>query len=177
MPFPIAHALLGVSIVKTWRANASPDTGTKDFLLGALLAICPDFDFFLIWILGLKGEYHRGPSHSILFAITIALIISLLTDTPRLRRFFPYLSATLSHSLLDALTSKSLPGVMLLWPLSTKRISFGLFDYMEFHVNIFSYSAYDFLVTVIRISLVEIAAFAPILLWVSWLNRKQQEAA
>src|SRR5881628_1301028 len=131
MPFPVAHGLLGVSIVETWRIKAPLDPNPKVFLLAALLAICPDFDFFCIWILGLRGEYHRGPSHSILFAVVITLIVSFLADTPRLQRFFPYLLATLSHGLLDALTSKDLLGVMLFWPFSTKRIKCGFFDYMD----------------------------------------------
>jgi inner membrane protein len=176
MPFPVAHGLLGASIVEAWRAKALPDPNLKIFLLAALLAICPDFDFFFIWILSLKGEYHRGPSHSILFAVIVALIVSYLADTPRLRRFFPYLFAALSHGLLDALTSKSLLGVMLLWPFSTKRIKFGFFDYMDFHANIFSFSPYDFLMTFIKISLIEIAIFAPIFLWILWLHLKPQRA-
>lgn len=47
MPFPVAHSLVGASVAAAWRPQDSIGRDWKILLFAALLAVCPDFDFFL----------------------------------------------------------------------------------------------------------------------------------
>ncbi len=94
-------------------------------LAGVLFACLPDADMlaFKLGIAYADAFGHRGFSHSLLFAGFCGLIGAL---SCRLFRCGPLkaglwiLLATLSHSLLDALTDGGL-GVAWLWPLSQER--------------------------------------------------------
>ncbi|GAB1594525.1 metal-dependent hydrolase [Lysobacter claricitrinus] len=67
---------------------------------------------------------HRGITHSIIFAVIVALATTVLArwlrSTPRATFAF-VLACALSHPLLDVFTNGG-PGVMLGWPLSTARV-------------------------------------------------------
>jgi inner membrane protein len=66
---------------------------------------------------------HRGFTHSITFALALALLGAVLSRPLRTapsRAFVFLFVATISHALLDALTTGGL-GVALLWPFSAER--------------------------------------------------------
>jgi len=72
MPLPVAHGLLGASII----AAVHPRPTNRYFLplvTGALLANAADFDF-LPAILFHSKTWHRGFSHSITLAVFVCLI-------------------------------------------------------------------------------------------------------
>lgn len=94
-------------------------------LAGLLFACLPDADMlaFKLGIAYADAFGHRGFSHSLLFAgfcgLAGALSCRLFRCGP-LKAGIWILLATLSHSLLDALTNGGL-GVAWLWPLSQER--------------------------------------------------------
>lgn len=82
-----------------------------------------DFNIFLIWLISLSPDIdflipfveHRGPTHSILFAISIFIPIFV-----KYRRGLPYFGALASHSLIgDYFTDY---GCKILWPLNDNWI-------------------------------------------------------
>lgn len=129
MPLPVAHALIGAGIVAASRENLSLRKDWAALLAGASVAVAPDFDLILSWLLGYNLHTHGGFSHSILAAAFLGFLASLVMR----EGFLVYYAATLSHAILDALVKREFGGVQLLWPFSTKRIKLGLVDYFEFY--------------------------------------------
>lgn len=123
MPLPVAHGLLGATLV----AAIHPKPARRSFiplLTGAFLANAADFDFALVFILRSK-TWHRGFSHSIMFALLVGLIFVLSLGTRYIREAIAYGLAFASHAVLDHATTKEGGGVELLWPFSSERSGFG----------------------------------------------------
>jgi membrane-bound metal-dependent hydrolase YbcI (DUF457 family) len=133
MPLPIAHGLMGASIVIA-GSPSSPrldDIQWDRVLLGAVLSILPDLDSAVIWSFGFSPTWHRGFSHSILMAVVVGALSSCLVKPgTRIRWGIIFGSAIASHGLMDALVSVR-GGVELLWPLSSHRFALGLYEYPE----------------------------------------------
>jgi membrane-bound metal-dependent hydrolase YbcI (DUF457 family) len=119
MPLPVAHGLVGASLV----AAVYPQR-TKLYwmplLFGAFLANAADFDFALAFMLHSKA-WHRGFSHSIVLALVVCLGLLFLFGKHHLREAIAFGLAFASHGILDYLTTKEGGGVELLWPLSSSR--------------------------------------------------------
>src|SRR5256885_2289028 len=117
MPLPLAHGLVGATIV----AAVHPEGRQwKPLLLGAAIAISPDLDFGLLWGFGLRGV-HRTFTHSLFTALAVTAVIWLIAGRRRWRAALAYGLALASHGVLDFLAAKGASGVMLLWPFSTQR--------------------------------------------------------
>ena len=97
-------------------------------LTGMLAAILPDLDV-IAFKLGIAYESafgHRGFSHSIVFAILVASLVSVFHHRLHSSALVCWLFiafATISHGLLDALTTGGL-GVEFFWPLTEERYFF-----------------------------------------------------
>jgi hypothetical protein len=132
MPLPVAHALLGATVTD---AGFSPDRNAllKRYLIGAVIAVLPDFDLFFSWILGFGDRWHGKVTHSILFAILLGMLAAGLGGMWNRRAVIVFSCAALSHGILDALTHRRFGGSALLWPLSTHRFRLGWFDYFAFY--------------------------------------------
>lgn len=92
---------------------------------GAIASVLPDADVvaFRLGIPYSDPFGHRGASHSLAFALLVALVATALHErlgSNRRATFAFVLAAAASHPLLDALTDGGL-GVALLWPLSDER--------------------------------------------------------
>lgn len=172
MPLPIAHGIVGAAIVAGLGAESSSKLNWKAFLLGAALAIFPDCDLLFVWGLGLKHEWHGGFSHSIVFAFAGAILCAMVMHTPTPRATLVYGLAMVSHGFLDAATSRLRGGVELFWPYSSKRIKIGSFGYIAFFPDPSTDRLVDLLFRVLRISLLEIALFSPVLLLVIWMKHR-----
>ena len=123
MPLPVAHGLLGASLV----AAVHPKPTNRYFmplLFGAFLANAADFDFILAFILHSRA-WHRGFSHSVIFALIVCLIFMLFLGKRHIREAIVYGLAFASHGALDYVTTKEGGGVKLLWPFSSERLVFG----------------------------------------------------
>nr|AYM52585.1 inner membrane protein [Aetherobacter sp.] len=127
MPSVISHPAVVLGLGPLFaRAGITP----RLWLVGAACTVAPDLDsigFFLgVRYASLLG--HRGLSHSLLFALTLALSLS-----PLCRRLSPRASllavvaflfaCTASHGMLDALTNGGL-GVAFFSPLDEHRYFF-----------------------------------------------------
>lgn len=127
MPTIIAHSFVAAGLAPAFRGYGMT-FGVA--CLGALCTIAPDLDV-IGFRFGVPYEAmlgHRGLSHSLIFAATLA---ALLTVALRFMRFsgagfavFLYLFlCTASHGLLDALTNGGL-GVAFFAPFSNERFFF-----------------------------------------------------
>ena len=98
------HGVVGYTLTKVIDSK-----NAKWLLFAAILsAILPDFDIIAFYF-GIPYEHplgHRGFTHSILFAILWALVlVYLLGRKNKLIWFLVVLLSTVSHGVLDAMTS------------------------------------------------------------------------
>lgn len=154
MPLPVAHGLVGASIVAA-LSRTQAERSFKPLLAGALLANAADLDFFLVFAFHLRG-WHRGFSHSIAFALVVFLVFVLSLGRRRVREAVVYGLAYASHGILDYLTTKEGGGVQLLWPFSTERLAFGWVGLSELPSRMPA-------IEVVKSLALELALFAPLL--------------
>ena len=130
MPLPVAHGLLGASIVAALHPEPTRRFYSVPLFIGALLANAADVDFLLVLVAHSKS-WHRGPTHSLIFALLACMLFALLLGKRRLREALAYGLAFASHGILDYVTSKEGGGVELLWPFSAKRVALGWWGLSE----------------------------------------------
>jgi membrane-bound metal-dependent hydrolase YbcI (DUF457 family) len=135
MPLPVAHSLVGASIVTLAMRRFDPRLDWKPLLVGAFLGVLPDIDLMLTWGLGRGLEYHGTYTHSILFAVAAGAATCLLRGELQPRAVAGYVGAVLSHGLLDILTKDQFGGAALFWPFSTSHLRLGLLPNYEFYPN------------------------------------------
>jgi membrane-bound metal-dependent hydrolase YbcI (DUF457 family) len=169
MPLPIAHGLVGASVIAASRPQISLRRDWKVLLLGAVLAITPDFDLFFMYGLDLGRGWHRSFTHSIVFALAATCLMLAVKGASRIREVVAYGSALLSHGLLDFLATEKYDGVQLLWPFSTRMFKLGLFGFSEFGTPDYPWTAV--VLGFLKPCLVELAIFAPVFLAVYLLRR------
>ena len=121
MPLPVAHSLVGASLV----AAVLPRAGRPRYWLwlaaGAVLANSADLDFLLSFAFHSRG-WHRGFTHSLAFALVVFLCLLIALGRARARKAAAYGLAYASHVLLDFATTKESGGLELLWPFSLDRL-------------------------------------------------------
>jgi membrane-bound metal-dependent hydrolase YbcI (DUF457 family) len=161
MPLPIAHGLIGASIVAATLPAASPVRDWKLLLLGAALSVSPDLDYFL------PTSQHRGVTHSLVFAAGVSLLCFAAARLMNIRIAIGCAVAVFSHGLLDFATTKMMPGVELLWPFTSRRFGLGLIDYYRLTgVDPVYFLDKDVLRDLIKMGMVELIIFLPIFLFV-----------
>ena len=162
MPLPVAHGLLGASLV----AAIHPQPIKRYFiplLFGAFLANAADFDFGLVLIQDSK-TWHRGFSHSITLALIVGLLFVLFLGKHRIREAIAYGLAFASHGVLDYITTKEGGGVELLWPFSSERLVFGWVGLSELPSRLPA-------IEIIKALVVEFVIFAPLLMLIMSLKK------
>lgn len=122
MPSIFGHGVVGYTLVKV-----IDNKNTKWLLLAAIFsAIIPDFDV-IAFKFGIPYAHpmgHRGFSHSILFALLWAVIVMFtFGKSNRTIWFWVIFLTTLSHGLLDAMTSGGM-GVGFFVPFNNERFFF-----------------------------------------------------
>jgi membrane-bound metal-dependent hydrolase YbcI (DUF457 family) len=157
MPLPVAHALLGASCVAALAPRKTVGRG-RILLVGALLGVCPDFDYFIsLFGRGWRHDFTHSFAFTFLLGLTAAFVFS---RDLRPRSVTAYWLPVLSHPLIDFVMTES-RGVELFWPLSDRRFRLGgptLLDY-TWRNDSLAATALDLL----RIALMEFAIFAPLL--------------
>ena len=152
--------MVGASVFAALRP--SNDLGGGKWLaFGAFLGVAPDFDFALNWLGISIGGWHHGFTHSIPFAVVVGLATIVLLRRWTVRSFLVFCGAYVSHTLLDYMLTES-RGVALWWPFTNHRYKLQLpnpIDY-TYDVDSFSHAVRDLL----KISLIELLIFAPLLL-------------
>jgi membrane-bound metal-dependent hydrolase YbcI (DUF457 family) len=132
MPLPVAHALLGATVVEAGFPVDRKEK-TRLYLIGAGVAVLPDFDLFFSWILGFGNRWHGGVTHSIVFAVILGLLGARLSGMWNRRAVIVFSCAALSHGILDTITRRRFSGSALLWPFSRYKFKLGWFDYFAFY--------------------------------------------
>ena len=169
MPLPIAHGLVGAGIAAALHKQTGSLRYSVAILSGALLANAPDLDFFLVFTLHSRA-WHRGFTHSLVFAGFVCLLFVLTLGRRRVRDALAYGLAYASHGILDFLTTREGGGVELFWPFSAERLLFGWAGLSELPSRLPP-------LVVLKWLLVEFAIFAPLLLAVLFWRRKLEQRA
>jgi membrane-bound metal-dependent hydrolase YbcI (DUF457 family) len=163
MPLPIAHGLVGASVISLFHPNA----GLKKWqplLFGFILANIPDLDFVFTFLFGWQG-FHRGFTHSFTFAAIIAVAFFALLHKRNWQIPLTYSLAFLAHTILDFISAKS-GGVRLLIP----------FDYNAYRLGLISFSELTrgFLISdMLYFSLIETLIFVPLFVVVLLFAQKK----
>ena len=116
---PVAHSLVGASLVaallprrpRYWAWLAA----------GAFLANAADLDFLLVFVFRSRA-WHRGFTHSLVFALAVFVCFLLALGRGRAREAAAFGLAFASHAVLDFATTKAGGGLELLWPFSVDRL-------------------------------------------------------
>jgi membrane-bound metal-dependent hydrolase YbcI (DUF457 family) len=127
---PVAHGLLGASLVAAVLPRVNPRRYALSLAAGALLANAADLDFGLVFALHSRA-WHRGFTHSLAFALVVGLVFFVSLGRTRARRATAYGLAYASHAVLDFATTKFGGGVELLWPFTSGRFALGLLGLSE----------------------------------------------
>jgi membrane-bound metal-dependent hydrolase YbcI (DUF457 family) len=152
MPLPIAHGLVGASLV----ALLHPSADLKNWKLtlwGFLLANSPDLDFAFALLFGWKN-FHRGISHSLFFAFFIGVLIFVFLRRQNWRIPLTYALAFLSHTLLDFVAASD-GAVRLLTPLDDGKYALGWFGFSELTRGLI-------ISDMLRFSIIEALIFVPV---------------
>ena len=173
MPLPVAHGLIGASIVAASREDISLRKDWTALLMGASLAIIPDLDLTISWIFGFHQQLHNGFTHSILFSVCLGLMAAVLMREARFRGFLVYTIATLSHGLLDMMTKREFGGAALFWPFSSTKYNLGIMDYFEFYPAPGIEPLGPILERALEICSYEMMIFMPIFILTVWWRRWQ----
>jgi membrane-bound metal-dependent hydrolase YbcI (DUF457 family) len=160
MPLPVAHGLLGAAVAGA-ISEQSRSLRWKPLLIGALLGICPDFDYGLNWLRVSGGGWHHGFTHSIVFAIAVGLITATVVGERKLRSVVVFGGATASHTLLDFMITES-RGVALWWPFTDQRYKLRMPNPINYTWS--DASLWEAVIDVLKISLTELLIFGPMLL-------------
>lgn len=122
MPTILTHPALPLAVAWGLGHEVIPK---RLLLAGVIASAIPDLDV-LAFRFGVPyaAEFgHRGFSHSLLFALIVAIVgagfARFLLSTPK-RSFWFVFAAVASHGIFDAFTNGGL-GVAFLWPVSDQR--------------------------------------------------------
>jgi inner membrane protein len=169
MPLPIAHGLLGASVVAAVLPAPVSTRYLKPMLLGTFLANTPDFDFALVFLLN-SDKWHRGFTHSIMFALLIAMMFIAYRGSRKFREVLAYGLAFASHFVLDFITTKKGGGLELFFPFADGRFGlrwFGLSE-MPSKVSVFE---------ILQNLTIEFALFSGLLIFVFMMRKAMQKSA
>jgi membrane-bound metal-dependent hydrolase YbcI (DUF457 family) len=119
MPLPLGHAAAGLAIYELYPTEKPKIKWWRLWLFVAALAVLPDIDFLIGLVYGGNGNiFHRGFTHSLLFALFAGFFASLAGK--KWSGIFPpigFIRSTLivlSHTILDILFSET--GASLFYP-------------------------------------------------------------
>ena len=167
VPLPVAHGLVGAGVVAALLPSAQPGRW-KWLAFGALLGVAPDFDYALNWLRIGRGRWHHGFTHSIPFALVVGLVTIFVLRQWNVRSFLVISGAYVSHTLLDFMLTES-RGVALWWPFTNYRYKLRFPNPIDYTWS--DDSLAQAAIDLLRISLIELLIFAPILLIVIAIRR------
>ncbi len=125
MPLPLGHTAIGLAAAETTQTTPLSSSRLAQFIFISVLANLPDIDTLIgLMIHGNGSIYHRGPTHSLLFALIAGLAASQLWRLwHRIPRYGFQLCALLIFSHLAADMLMTSTPVSLFWPLESNAIS------------------------------------------------------
>jgi hypothetical protein len=185
VPTSIAHAVTGGAVARAAGGRAL--AGPAAILFVIVLANLPDADFLLGALVGRPREWHRGPTHTLVAALAVALIVGAVM-TKRERRFIPVFLLALalygSHLALDAIMPdrRGEAGIPLFWPFyegfvyAPVPLPASLRRFLDLPIGANTGSFVRSLVTwrALVVFIVEGLLFLPLLI-VAWLATRSQD--
>jgi membrane-bound metal-dependent hydrolase YbcI (DUF457 family) len=131
MPFPLGHAAIGFATNELCSKSDDRSRWWVEVLFIAIVSNLPDADVIVGLVLqGNGGAFHRGPTHSLVFAVCVGVIVA---NAWKMWSKIPVVSFTscfllcVSHIVSDAFLTNS--PVSFLWPLDL-HLSGGDFGWM-----------------------------------------------
>ena len=123
MPTILSHAAVPLALGLGLGAQRIP---TRLLLVGVVASVLPDLDVlaFRFHIAYADALGHRGASHSMVFALCLALVVAAVAkyfNASRATAFWFVAVCTASHGVLDMFTNGGL-GAALWWPFSDVRV-------------------------------------------------------
>lgn len=123
MPTILSHAAVPLALGLGLGAQRIP---TRLLLVGVVASILPDLDVlaFRFHIAYADALGHRGASHSLVFALVLALVVLAFAkhlNASRITAFWFTAVCAASHGVLDMFTNGGL-GAALWWPFSDVRV-------------------------------------------------------
>lgn len=157
MPLPLAHALIGGSLTAAAWPVKTPAGFRRGLVAGAVLGVCPDFDYLLNWVHVFGPGWHHGFTHSVVFALVVGIAASWVFGVRGWRGALVCTGAVLAHPLLDYLLTDS-RGVALGWPVTDHRFKLGIegLSYYQFAKGARG------LVEFMKLSIIELLIFGPV---------------
>jgi membrane-bound metal-dependent hydrolase YbcI (DUF457 family) len=95
--------VIGASVVAVFQPRKQLKKDWYVLLIGGIFAVAPDFDFFLVWILGLNRDWHRSFTHSIFFALFAGFLMLCGAKFTHFKLIIALTVCLLSHGILDFL--------------------------------------------------------------------------
>jgi inner membrane protein len=164
----VGHVLIGLAAARLSRERQrtiwSPLTAA---VIWSGLSLLPDADVFGFRF-GVRYEDtwgHRGATHSLAFALGVGIVVwvvARLTKLAAVRTSLIAVAVVMSHPLLDTLTDGGL-GCALLWPFSDER-----FFARWTPIPVAPIGRAFLSLEGARIAAIELAAFAPFLIYAMW---------
>jgi len=173
MPLPLAHAFIGGSLTAAAWPVKTPAGFRRGLVAGAVLGVCPDFDYLLNWVRVFGPGWHHGFTHSVAFALVVGVAASCVFGVFGWRGALVCIAAALSHPILDYLLTDS-RGVALGWPVTDHRFKLGIegLSYYQFAAG--SQGVIGF----VKLSVIELLVFGPVFaLSVLYSRRRYRVAA
>ena len=168
MSFPVAHGLLGATVVAALTPDLSLKRDRGRLLIGAVVACLPDLDYFvLVKLFHFQYSWHRGPTHSVAFALALGALAALLVRGGFLRDALTFWAAAASHGFLD-LFNRCDP-VEIFWPLTKARYAFQVRPYYNYP-RMRAEPAPLELASLVKVCLLEAAAFGTLFLVVLFVR-------
>lgn len=130
MPSPIAHIGIGYAIYRSYKNKLPQDRYSfrkisLQLIMVASLSMLPDLDVIPAIIFRDMEAYHNNISHSLFFAIPVALLVAgVFQRIYRSNYWLWFVICLISYDLhvfMDALTADR--GVMMFWPLTEARFA------------------------------------------------------
>jgi membrane-bound metal-dependent hydrolase YbcI (DUF457 family) len=138
MPLPLGHIAIGLATNDICSRGRTPGNHLVLALFIAVLAILPDTDLLIGLLLkGNAGAFHRGPTHSMVFALFMGFLACnawrLSSLIPRVN-FLNCFLIILSHVAADFFFTRS--PVSMLWPLEVNWIA-GYMGWKDIIIPVF----------------------------------------
>ncbi len=176
MASPVAHSLIGLSAYVLVKHRHLDGRLLLAWLV--LAANLPDLDFIPGLLLGNVDEIHHSASHSLGFAVLVALLVAVflyLKDHGQ-RLQLTLLSAGLvsSHLLVDWLTrDRGAPyGIPLLWPLTSDRFQSPTTIFLDIRRN--NFFTWEIISHDLRAVAIELLLCVPLLLACLYVARRMR---
>lgn len=168
----LGHVAIALAARRLYQGGA-PARAPAAFSIAVwcALSLLPDADV-VAFTLGIPYEApwgHRGATHSLAFAAGVgllALVVARLARLPALRTSLLVAATVASHGIADAFTDGGL-GSALLWPFSDER-----FFAPWTPIPVAPIGAAFFSARGLRVALVELVLFAPVLAYALWPRRR-----